>query len=135
MSEKPFVCEEHGVVVFEGTCPDCSTSAMKSAFLAGQEMSSPAPFPFLEQRGSYAASWRCRWLRLTCALGLHIWGMGPFSMGRDKPADLIYAQGEFVPEFCSFGFPWCRARKLTPVDRFPDRGTRFSEWRLKRRRS
>lgn len=86
----------------------------------------PPPVFFFEPRGSYSATWRCRWQRIRCAFGFHVWGMGPASMERNKPADLILNADRFMPEACMFGSPFCRARRLTPLDRYPDWRTRWA---------
>lgn len=88
----------------------------------------PPPM-FREPAGSYAASWRCRWQRVRCALGFHVWWLGPAD--RDGLVDGVrYDQPDDpVPEWCGGGSPWCQARRLVPRDRWPMLGVRFHHWR------
>lgn len=75
------------------------------------------PRMFFEPRGSYAASWACRWRRVKCALGFHGWMMGPVTIeGKWKSEDgtVQPMPTSFRPYVCAFGWPWCRATKRVP---------------------
>ena len=90
-----------------------------------------APLMFFEKRGSYGRKWRCRWRRVRCALGLHVWWLGPYDIGgtvggRPVPDDVI-------PEWCGGGSPWCKARRVVRREDWPTLGVRFSIWRRDRK--
>lgn len=69
----------------------------------------------------YRPRWWWRWLK--CRLGLHGWMMGPY----DRDGNVVLGslkipyspeRDEWVFESCSFGWPWCKARRITDATTF-----------------
>lgn len=74
------------------------------------------PLIFFEPRGSYAASWRCRWDRVRCTLGFHRWWLGPAD--RDGLVDGKRYPDDLVPQWCGGGSPWCKARRVLTIEQY-----------------